>query len=72
VQGLADGDAVATAEQAGAKSQVTGLVGAGHHAHPAVLPRAAAQPTLAAVVIAASLSLADLPVTLTSASISMS
>jgi high affinity sulfate transporter 1 len=61
------GSRTAVAEQSGAKSQVTGLVGA-----VAVLAillffpgllRDLPQPTLAAVVIAASLSLADLPET---------
>lgn len=62
------GSRTAVAEQAGAKSQVTGLVGAGSIVlillfTPGLL-RNLPQPTLAAVVIAASLSLADLPATL--------
>jgi len=62
------GSRTAVAEQAGAKSQVTGLVGAGAIVLillfvPGLL-RDLPQPTLAAVVIAASLSLADLPATL--------
>jgi len=61
------GSRTAVAEQAGAKSQVTGLVGAGAItvillAVPGLL-RNLPQPTLAAVVIAASLSLADVPAT---------
>jgi high affinity sulfate transporter 1 len=59
------GSRTAVAEQAGAKSQVTGLVGALAITlmllvAPGLL-RNLPQPTLAAVVIAASLSLADLP-----------
>ena len=55
------------AEQAGAKTQVTGLVGAASILlillfFPGLL-RDLPQPTLAAVVIAASLSLADIPET---------
>jgi high affinity sulfate transporter 1 len=59
------GSRTAVAEQAGAKTQVTGLVGAGAITlmllvAPGLL-RNLPQPTLAAVVIAASLSLADIP-----------
>ena len=59
------GSRTAVAEQAGAKTQVTGLVGAAAITLilllvPGLL-RELPQPTLAAVVIAASLSLADLP-----------
>jgi high affinity sulfate transporter 1 len=59
------GSRTAVAEQAGAKSQVTGLVGALAITlmllvAPGLL-RNLPQPTLAAVVIAASLSLADIP-----------
>jgi high affinity sulfate transporter 1 len=59
------GSRTAVAEQAGAKTQVTGLVGAAAITlilllAPGLL-RDLPQPTLAAVVIAASLSLADLP-----------
>jgi high affinity sulfate transporter 1 len=59
------GSRTAVAEQAGAKTQVTGLVGAGAITvlllvAPGLL-RNLPQPTLAAVVITASLSLADLP-----------
>jgi high affinity sulfate transporter 1 len=62
------GSRTAVAEQAGAKTQVTGLVGAGAIVlillfFPGVL-RNLPQPTLAAVVITASLSLADVPETL--------
>jgi MFS superfamily sulfate permease-like transporter len=61
------GSRTAVAEQAGAKTQVTGLVGALAIAaillfFPGLL-RDLPQPTLAAVVIAASLSLADIPAT---------
>jgi high affinity sulfate transporter 1 len=61
------GSRTAVAEQAGAKSQVTGLVGAAAIVlilllAPGLL-RDLPQPTLAAVVITASLSLADLPAT---------
>jgi high affinity sulfate transporter 1 len=57
----------AVAEQAGSKSQLTGLVGAAAIllllvAFPGLLKNLP-QPTLAAVVIAASLSLADIPAT---------
>jgi high affinity sulfate transporter 1 len=59
------GSRTAVAEQAGAKTQVTGLVGAAAIVLMLVLVpgllRSLPQPTLAAVVIAASLSLADLP-----------
>ncbi len=59
------GSRTAVAEQNGAKSQVTGLVGAGAVTLMLVffpgLLRNLPQPTLAAIVIAASLSLADLP-----------
>jgi high affinity sulfate transporter 1 len=62
------GSRTAVAEQAGAKTQVTGLVGATAIVLMLVfvpgLLRNLPQPTLAAVVIAASLSLADLPGTL--------
>jgi high affinity sulfate transporter 1 len=59
------GSRTAVAEQAGAKTQVTGLVGAGAITlmllvAPGLL-RNLPQPTLAAVVITASLSLADIP-----------
>jgi MFS superfamily sulfate permease-like transporter len=59
------GSRTAVAEQAGAKTQVTGLVGAAAITLilllvPGLL-RDLPQPTLAAVVIAASISLADLP-----------
>jgi len=61
------GSRTAVAEQAGAKTQVTGLVGALAItfilvAVPGLL-RNLPQPTLAAVVIAASISLADIPAT---------
>jgi MFS superfamily sulfate permease-like transporter len=61
------GSRTAVAEQAGAKTQVTGLVGAVAItvillAVPGLL-RNLPQPTLAAVVIAASVSLADIPAT---------
>ena len=59
------GSRTAVAEQAGAKTQVTGLVGALAITLMLVLVpgllRNLPQPTLAAVVIAASLSLADIP-----------
>jgi len=59
------GSRTAVAEQAGARSQVTGLVGAGAITlilllAPGLL-RNLPQPTLAAVVIAASISLSDVP-----------
>ncbi len=59
------GSRTAVAEQAGAKTQLTGVVGAGAillmlALVPGLL-RSLPQPTLGAVVIAASLSLADLP-----------
>ena len=59
------GSRTAVAEQAGAKTQLTGLVGAGAITlmllvAPGLL-RNLPQPTLAAVVITASLSLADIP-----------
>jgi high affinity sulfate transporter 1 len=62
------GSRTAVAEQAGARSQLTGVVGAVAIAtilllFPGLL-RDLPQPTLAAVVIAASLSLADIPETL--------
>jgi high affinity sulfate transporter 1 len=62
------GSRTAVAEQAGAKSQVTGVVGALAIlllllVAPSLL-RNLPQPTLAAVVIAASLSLADVPATI--------
>ncbi len=61
------GSRTAVAEQAGAKSQVTGLVGAVAITIMLVfvpgLLRNLPNPTLAAVVIAASLSLADIPAT---------
>jgi high affinity sulfate transporter 1 len=62
------GSRTAVAEQAGAKTQVTGLVGAASIALillflPGLL-QDLPQPTLAAVVIAASLSLTDIPETL--------
>jgi high affinity sulfate transporter 1 len=62
------GSRTAVAEQAGAKSQVTGLVGAGAIVLilllvPGLL-RDLPQPTLAAVVMTASISLADLPATM--------
>jgi high affinity sulfate transporter 1 len=61
------GSRTAVAEQAGARTQVTGLVGAGAIlllllVAPGLF-RNLPQPTLAAVVIAASLSLADIPAT---------
>ena len=61
------GSRTAVAAQSGARTQLTGLVGAGSIlvilvALPGLL-RNLPQPTLAAVVIAASLSLADLPAT---------
>ncbi|WP_420120770.1 SulP family inorganic anion transporter [Nakamurella sp.] len=59
------GSRTAVAEQNGARSQVTGLVGAGAVTLMLVffpgLLRNLPQPTLAAIVIAASVSLADLP-----------
>jgi high affinity sulfate transporter 1 len=59
------GSRTAVAEQSGAKTQITGVVGAVAIALMLVLVpgllRSLPQPTLAAVVIAASLSLADLP-----------
>jgi len=62
------GSRTAVAEQAGAKTQLTGVVGAGLIVLMLVLVpgllRDLPQPTLAAVVIAASLSLADLPGTM--------
>jgi high affinity sulfate transporter 1 len=62
------GSRTAVAEQSGAKTQVTGLVGAGTIILMLVLVpgllRNLPQPVLAAVVIAASLSLADMPGTL--------
>jgi high affinity sulfate transporter 1 len=62
------GSRTAVAEQSGAKTQVTGLVGAaaivGILLFAPGLLRDLPQPTLAAVVIAASLSLADVPATL--------
>jgi MFS superfamily sulfate permease-like transporter len=62
------GSRTAVAEQAGARSQLTGVVGAGAItlmivAVPGLL-RDLPQPTLAAVVIVASLSLADVPGTM--------
>ena len=62
------GSRTAVAEQSGAKSQVTGLVGAGAITLillfvPGLL-RNLPQPTLAAIVISASVSLADIPATL--------
>jgi high affinity sulfate transporter 1 len=62
------GSRTAVAEQAGAKTQLTGLVGAAAItvilvAIPGLL-QDLPQPTLAAVVIAASLSLADVPATM--------
>jgi MFS superfamily sulfate permease-like transporter len=62
------GSRTAVAEQAGAKTQVTGVVGAGAIMlillfFPGLL-RDLPQPTLAAVVITASLSLADVPATI--------
>src|SRR4051794_39082210 len=58
------GSRTAVAEQAGAKTQLTGVVGAGAIVLMLVLVpgllRSLPQPTLAAVVIAASLSLADI------------
>ena len=62
------GSRTAVAEQAGAKTQVTGLVGASAIVivllfFPGLL-KDLPQPTLAAVVIAASVSLADIPETL--------
>ena len=62
------GSRTAVAEQAGAKTQLTGLVGALAITLMLVLVpgllRNLPQPTLAAVVIAASLSLADIPGTM--------
>ena len=62
------GSRTAVAEQAGAKTQVTGLVGAAAIVLMLVLVpgllRSLPQPTLAAVVIAASLTLADIPATI--------
>jgi high affinity sulfate transporter 1 len=62
------GSRTAVAEQAGAKTQVTGLVGAVAITLMLLLVpgllRNLPQPTLAAIVIAASLSLADLPATM--------
>jgi len=62
------GSRTAVAEQAGAKTQVAGLVGAGAITLILVLVpgllRNLPQPALAAVVIAASLSLADIPATI--------
>jgi len=59
------GSRTAVAEQAGAKTQLTGVVGAAAIVLMLVfvpgLLRSLPQPTLAAVVIAASLSLADIP-----------
>ncbi len=59
------GSRTAVAERAGAKTQLTGVVGAGAIVLMLVLVpgllRSLPQPTLAAVVIAASLSLADIP-----------
>jgi high affinity sulfate transporter 1 len=59
------GSRTAVAEQAGAKTQVTGLIGAGLIVLMLVLVpgllKNLPNPTLAAVVIAASLSLADIP-----------
>ena len=59
------GSRTAVAEQAGAKTQLTGLVGAGAITLMLLLVpgllRNLPQPTLAAVVITASLSLADIP-----------
>jgi high affinity sulfate transporter 1 len=59
------GSRTAVAERAGAKTQLTGVVGAGAIVAMLVLVpgllRSLPQPTLAAVVIAASLSLADFP-----------
>ena len=61
------GSRTAVAEQAGAKTQLTGVVGAGVIVVMLVLApglfKNLPNPTLAAVVIAASLSLADLPAT---------
>ncbi len=61
------GSRTAVAEQTGSKSQVTGLVGAGAITLLLVFAPGLLQnlpnPTLAAVVIAASLSLADIPAT---------
>jgi high affinity sulfate transporter 1 len=62
------GSRTAVAEQAGAKTQVTGLIGAASIVlillfFPGLL-RNLPQPTLAAVVIAASVSLADIPQTM--------
>jgi high affinity sulfate transporter 1 len=61
------GSRTAVAEQSGAKTQVTGLVGAATIVLMLVLVpgllRSLPNPTLAAVVIAASLSLADIPAT---------
>jgi high affinity sulfate transporter 1 len=62
------GSRTAVAEQAGAKTQLTGLVGAAAIVLMLVLVpgllRNLPQPTLAAVVIAASISLADIPATM--------
>ncbi|MBV8998703.1 MAG: STAS domain-containing protein, partial [Solirubrobacterales bacterium] len=62
------GSRTAVAEQAGARTQVTGLVGAGLIVLMLVLVpgllKSLPNPTLAAVVIAASLSLADIPGTM--------
>jgi MFS superfamily sulfate permease-like transporter len=62
------GSRTAVAEQAGAKTQLTGVVGAAAIVLMLVLVpgllRSLPQPTLAAVVIAASLSLADIPATM--------
>ena len=62
------GSRTAVAEQTGAKTQLTGVVGAGAIVLMLVLVpgllKNLPNPTLAAVVIAASLSLADLPATL--------
>jgi high affinity sulfate transporter 1 len=59
------GSRTAVAEQSGAKTQVTGLVGAAAIVLMLVLVpgllKSLPQPTLAAIVIAASLSLADIP-----------
>jgi high affinity sulfate transporter 1 len=59
------GSRTAVADQAGAKSQLTGLVGAGVIAIMLVavpgLMQSLPQPTLGAVVIAAAMSLADIP-----------
>src|SRR3954452_5706891 len=62
---ITSGSRPAVAEQAGAKTQLTGVVGAGAIVLMLLLVpgllRSLPQPTLAAVVIAASLSLADVP-----------